>query len=60
LWCGKYVLERHDVVAGLDVRHALADRLDDAGAFMSQDDREGTLGVLAGECVGICVTRIST
>ncbi len=51
------LLESHDVVARLDVGHALADRLDDARALVSQDDGEGTLGVLAGEGVGICGRR---
>ena len=46
------------MVAHLDVGHALADRLDDARALVSQDDGEGTLGVLAGECVGICGRRV--
>ena len=45
------------MVADLDVGHALADRLDDARALVSQDDGEGTLGVLAGEGVGICGRR---
>ena len=59
-WCRLRgdVLESHDMVAHLDVGHALADRLDDARALVSQDDGEGTLGVLAGECVGICGRRV--
>ena len=31
---------RRDVVAGLDRRHALADRVDDAGTLVTADDRE--------------------
>ena len=42
------------MVSGLDVGYALADRLDNAGALVSQDHGEGALGVLAGEGVGIC------
>ena len=45
------------MVAHFDVGHALADRLDDARALVSQDDGEGALGVLAGERVGICGRR---
>jgi len=43
------------VVAGLYVGDALTDGLDVSGTFVTEDDGEGTLGVLAGECVGICV-----
>jgi hypothetical protein len=48
------------MVAGLYVSDALADRLDVSGALMAEDDRKSALGVLAGECVGICVadTRV--
>lgn len=48
------LLEGYHVVADLDVGHAVADRLDDAGALVSEDHGEGTLGVLAGEGVCIC------
>jgi hypothetical protein len=51
--CRKDVLKRNDVVAGLHVCDALSNRLDDTGALVSENDREGTLRVLAGECVGI-------
>jgi hypothetical protein len=47
------VLEGYDVVADFDVFDALADGLDDSGALVPEHDGEGTLGVLAGECVGI-------
>ena len=43
------------MVAGLDIGDALADGLDDAGTLVAQDDGEGTLGILAGEGVGVCV-----
>lgn len=46
-------VQRDDVVADLHVGDALADGLDDTGALVSEDDGEGTLGVLAGERVGI-------
>lgn len=42
------------MVAHLDIGHTLANRLDDAGALVSQDDGKSTLGILAGEGVGIC------
>ena len=41
------------MVTDLDVGHTLTDGLDDASTFVSEDDGESTLGVLAGECVGI-------
>lgn len=41
------------MVARLHVCDALANGLDDASTLVSQDDREGTLGVLSGEGVGI-------
>lgn len=47
------ILKSDDVVARLDRSHALTDRLDDTSALVSQDDGESTLGVLAGEGVGI-------
>jgi hypothetical protein len=64
LWCARYVrprsclgdgdvLKRHDVVAGLDVCDALADGLDDTGAFVSENDGERTLRVLTRESVRI-------
>lgn len=46
-------VEGDDVVAGLHVGDALADGLDDTGTLVTEDDGEGTLGVLAGESVGI-------
>lgn len=47
------ILKSDDVISRLDRSHALANRLDDTGALVSQDDGESTLGVLAGEGVGI-------
>lgn len=41
------------MVAGLDVRDALANGLDDTGALVAEDDGECTLRVLAGQRVGI-------
>lgn len=54
-----YLLERNDVVAGLHIGDTLANRLDDTSALMTQDDGEGSLGVLAGQGVGICVADTS-
>lgn len=48
------VLESDNVVARLYVGDALTDRLDDTSTLVTKDDGEGTLGVLAGQCVGIC------
>ena len=50
---GRRILESNDVVSGLDIGDALTHRLDYAGTLVSEDDGECTLGVLAGECVGI-------
>lgn len=41
------------MIAWLHVRDPLPDGLDDAGTLVSKDDREGSLGILARECVRI-------
>jgi hypothetical protein len=51
-------VERDDVVANLDVGDTLADRLDDSAALVSADNGEGTLGILARECVCIGVAHL--
>lgn len=48
------ILEADDGVAGLDVGDALTNRLDDAGALVSEDNGESALGILARERVGVC------
>lgn len=58
-WRGKRerergVLERNDMIAFLHRRNALANRLDDAGALVAENDGESAFWVLAGECVRIC------
>lgn len=53
-WLG-YVLESNNVVARFYVCNALANGLDNASTLVPENDGESTLGVLAGECVGICV-----
>lgn len=50
---GGNILESNNVVTGLDGGHTLADRLDNTGTLVAQDDRESTLRVLTGESVGI-------
>ena len=45
------------MVAGLNIGDSLADGLDDTGALVTQDDGEGTLGILAGEGVGVGVAH---
>lgn len=47
------ILERDDMVAGLDVCYSFADGFDNTGAFVSEDDGESSLGIFAGKCVGI-------
>jgi hypothetical protein len=49
------ILKSDNMVARLDVGHTLADGLDDTGTLVTQDDWEGTLRILSGECVGVCV-----
>lgn len=43
------------MVARLHIGDALAYGLDNTSTLMTQDDGEGSLGVLAGQGVGICV-----
>lgn len=50
---GKNLLESDHVVTGLDGSHTLADRLDNTGTLVAQDDGKSTLGILAGQGVGI-------
>jgi len=52
-------VESNNMVANLDVGDTLADRLDDASALVSQNDREGALGILARERVCVCVADAS-
>jgi hypothetical protein len=47
------------VVTRLDVGDALANGLDNTGTLVSEDNRESTFGILARECVGICVANTS-
>ena len=47
------VLKCDDVVSWFHGSDTLSYGLDDAGAFVPEDDWKGTLWVLAGECVGI-------
>lgn len=49
------LLESYDMVAGLDVGDAFADRFNDTSSFVSENDGEGTLGIFARE--GVCVCR---
>lgn len=48
------ILEGNHVISGLDRGDALTHRLDYTRALVSEDNREGPLGVLSGEGVGIC------
>lgn len=54
-WSACYLLKCDDVVAGLHVGDSLSHRLDDTSTLVTQDDGEGTLRVLAGQGVCICV-----
>lgn len=53
------LLKSNNVVTGLHVGDTLTNRLNNTSTLMSQDDGEGTFGVLAGQCVGICVADTS-
>lgn len=48
-----HVLESNDIVAGLNRSHTFSDGLDNTRTFVTEHDGESTLGILAGECVGI-------
>lgn len=50
---GRNILESDHIVTGLDGSHTLTDRLDNTGTLVAQDDGESTLGVLAGQSVGV-------
>jgi hypothetical protein len=52
-------VESNDGVTGLDVGHTLTNRFDDTGTFVTENDGEGTFGVLSGESVCICVADTS-
>ena len=45
---GERILEGNDVVARLYVCDTLADRFDDTGALVTENDGEGAFGILAG------------
>ena len=49
------ILKCNDVITGLYVRDALADRFDNTSALVPEDNGEGALGVLSGERVCICL-----
>jgi hypothetical protein len=51
---GGGILESDDIVANLHVGNALTNRLNDTGALVTEDNGECALGVLSGQCVGIC------
>lgn len=53
------VLESDNIVTWLDVGHTLTNTLNDTSTLVSQNNWEGTLGILAGECVGIGVADTS-
>ena len=52
-WVLGFVLKGNDMVARLHVGDALTNRLDNTSTLVSQDNRESTLGILAGE--GVCI-----
>jgi hypothetical protein len=53
------LLKSNNVVTSLHIGDALADGFDNTGTLVSKDNGESTLGVLAGEGVGICVADTS-
>jgi hypothetical protein len=53
------VLQRNDMIANLNIRNTLTNRLDDTGALVSENDGESTLRVFSGECVGIGMANTS-
>jgi hypothetical protein len=53
------ILKSDDMVARLDICDSVSNRLYDTGTLMTQNDREGTLGVLTRERVCIYRRRVS-
>jgi hypothetical protein len=56
--CRNCVLESDNIVANLYVCNALADRLNDTGALVTEDNGECALWILSRECVGICCVSV--
>ena len=48
------------MITRLDVGDTLSDGLDDTCALVPQNNGESSLGVLSGECVGICKAQLAT
>lgn len=53
------VLKSNDVITRLHVGDTLTNRLDNTSSFVSQDDGESSLRVLAGQSIGILAVSIS-
>lgn len=50
------LLQCDDMITWLHVGDAFADRLNDTGSLVSEDNGKGTLWVLAGEGVCVCIS----
>ena len=50
---GEIVLKSNNIVTGLHGGDALADRFDNTGTLVTEDDGESTFRVLSGESVGV-------
>lgn len=48
------LLKSNDIVSWLDGCNALSNRLYDTSSLVAENDRESSLGILSGKCVGIC------
>lgn len=49
----KHVLQSDDVITRLHISDTLTNGFDNTGTLVSQDDGESTLGILAGQSVGV-------
>jgi hypothetical protein len=52
IWNG-HILESDNMITRLHVGNSFSNRLDDTSTLMAKYNRERSLGVLAGQCVGI-------
>jgi hypothetical protein len=55
-----HLLKSDHIVTGLDIGHALSNRLDHASTFVAKNDGESSLGVLSGESVCIWERGVSS
>lgn len=50
-------IEGNDVISRLNIGHTLTYRFDDASTFVTENDGEGSFGILSGKSVRVCVAN---